>query len=129
MPEAQIPGVTPGSACRVPVVRGPGLPAGPNIDSVGLLTLYRSGWTHQWASESDSDLVEDWMKVEGWLYQIIGGNEYYEMKCEDAGTHTSHRACRNTGTPGQWHQNGRHYFHTAGYVDDYFQTDDYWTAS
>jgi len=124
MPEVQIQGYTQGAACRVPVrsVAGEGTLA-------PMLELYRSGWTNRVASESDSDLVEDKIKVEGFLYWVISGEDFYETWCEDPRTWSTHASCRtSTSGSGSWHQNGRHYFQTAGYVDDNFQTDDYWTS-
>lgn len=121
MPDAQIPGKKPGSACRVPVVViGGGLQP--------LIILYRSGWTHCFSSESDSDLVEDQIKAQGWLYYKLEDTWYYDDDCEDLRTWSSHAGCRTYG--GVWDhfkQDGYHYFHTAGYSDDSFQTRDEWS--
>jgi hypothetical protein len=133
MPDAQIPvpGKKPGSACRVPVVQL-GVFADPKIESVGVLTLYRSGWTNKWTSESDSDLTEDFIKVEGYLYWWVGGGWSLEDDCEDPNTNSSHAACRTYGggggSPSTLKQDGYHYFHTDGYQDDSFQTQDTWTV-
>ncbi len=126
MPDAQIPGKPAGSACRVPVW--------PLDQVVGLeitpLTLYRSGWTHRWTSESDSDLVEELIKVEGYLYWWAGGQWNFEDDCEDSNTYSSHAACRtySPGVSGTLRQDGYHYFHTQGYQDDWFQTQDIWSS-
>jgi len=125
MPDAQIPGTKPGSACRVPVaVAGKGM--------LTLDTVYRSGWTHTYSSESDSDLVEDSIKVEAWLYWVHGeDNRSIEDDCEDPRTYSSHAGCRTFGSGGgsgsTMQQDGYHYFHKSGYVDENFQTQDTWT--
>lgn len=124
MPDAQVEGYPAGAACRVPArltAEGEGLGV--------LRDVYRSGWTSLVTSESDSDLVEDMIKVQGWLYWIVGGSECFDDSCVDTQYISTHAACRtSTSGSGDWHQNGRHYFHTDGFGDDDFQTDDYWTS-
>jgi hypothetical protein len=123
MPEAQIPGTTPGSACRVPVVA---VGKGPQP----LRSLYRSGWTNRNTSESDSDLTENRIKVEAWLYYWFSSQWNHEDDCVDQNYWSSHAACSTTGSVvwDDWRQDGYHYFHKTGYVDDNFQTRDEWTT-
>jgi hypothetical protein len=106
--------------------------ADPKSGSVGPLSLYRRGWTNQWTSESDSDLVEDFIKVEGFLYWVISeDNRQLEDDCADPRSYSSHASCRTYGGGGgsgsTLQQDGYHYFQTDGYVDDNFGTQDTWT--
>lgn len=119
MPGAQIPGKKTGSACRVAVTA---------IDKGLLLLAYRSGCTHRVTSESDSDLVEDLIKVEGYLYYWLSGQWQYDDQCGDQHSTSSHAACRtyNVGFD-HWKQDGYHYFHKAGFQDTWFSTRDEWT--
>lgn len=119
MPDAQIPGQPAGSACRVPIVSRQG-DAAPT-------TLYRSGWTNTYTSESDSDLTENQIKVEGYLYWYVGGQWYFDDSCVDDNTWASHAACRTYGGGSENRQDGYHYFHTTGYGDSEFETQDYWS--
>jgi len=123
MPDAQIPGESAGSACRVLAV-----PFG-DVDggfADGVL-VYRSGWTHRWTSESDSDLVEDQINVDAFLYW----GSLLEDTCTDHRTTTSHAACRTYGSGGgpgsTMSQHGYHFFHKSGYQDNSFETGDSWT--
>ena len=118
MPDAQVPGKKPGSACRVPIV-----PASMSFDTISKppRSLYRSGWTHQFTSESDSDLVEDTIKVEAFLYW----GTQLDDQCDDENHWSSHAACRTYGQSAD-HQYGYHYFHKTGYPDQDFWTSDYW---
>jgi hypothetical protein len=95
------------------------------------LTLYRSGWTHKWTSESDSDLVEDSIKVEGYLYWKNNSEDDWIFEpppCEDPNTQSYHAACRTFGGGSINKQNGYHYFRKSGYPDQSFQTQDGWTT-
>ncbi|MEA3309742.1 MAG: hypothetical protein U9Q70_09565 [Chloroflexota bacterium] len=92
MPEAQISGEKPGSACRVPIVPLNKF-ADSSVGSIGALAVYRSGWTYKWTSESDSDLLEDRIKVEGYLYWEVGGSWYYDDQCTDDNNWSHHAAC------------------------------------
>ncbi len=124
MPEAQIPGHRQGAACRVPVrsVAGEGTFA-------PMLTLYRSGRTDRTTSESDSDIAEDYINVEGYLYWYDSSMvRHYWDDCDKPEQYSTHTVCTNTsGGGGTWEQDGDHYFRTAGYVDDHFETRDRWT--
>jgi hypothetical protein len=126
MPEAQISGHDPGSACRVPMVALSGLQTNAALSSV-----YRSGWTNTHTSESDSDLSEDTIKVTGYYYWKYNQGDSWilgdDSPCEDLRYNQSHAACRTYGSTGNYHkQDGYHYFHTSGYTDDSFQTTDTW---
>jgi len=127
MPEAQISGEKPGSACRVPIVPS-GKFADPNVESIGPLAVYRSGWTYQWASESDSDLLEDRIKVEGYLYWEVGGSWHYDDQCTDDNYWSHHAACRTYGQ-GHLRQRGYHYFRKSGYYDQSFWSLYEWTTN
>ena len=111
----QILGRDPGSACKVPVTLKNGAAS---------RTIYRSGWTHQYTSESDSDLVEDRIKVDGYLYWWAG---YWSLDdhCQDDNYWASHAACRTYGGGASNKQNGYHYFTKSGYGSDFFTTTDY----
>ncbi len=131
MPNAQIPGEKPGSACQVPIMVTSPSTAAPS-NSMVPMALYRRGWTDRWTSESDSDLIEDRIKVEGYLYLWVSGGGYWALEdnCEDDNNFSSHAACRTYGggSGSSLKQDGYHYFHTSGYVDDHFQTQDRWTG-
>ena len=129
MPDAQMWGREPGTGCRVRIVpllnrhdgkQGGILPLGTG--------LYRRGWTNKWTSESDSDLLEDRIKVEGYLYWANNG--LLLDNCADDNSWASHAACRTYGGTSGSHlrQDGYHYFHTAGFYDDSFQSSDNWTV-
>ena len=113
----QIAGRYPGSACKIPVT---------SKNGAGSRTIYRSGWTHHYTSESDSDLVEDQIKVDGYLYWWVG---YWSLDdhCQDNNSWSSHAACRTYGGGSQNKQNGYHYFHKSGYTDTSFMTTDFWS--
>ncbi len=114
----QIAGRDIGSACKVPVTLKNG---------AATLTVYRSGWTHHYTSESDSDLVEDRIKVDGYLYWWVG---YWSLDdhCQDDNSWSSHAACRTYGGSSQNKQNGYHYFQKSGYQNTSFMTTDSWSS-
>ncbi len=129
MADAQIPGEKPGTTCRVPVVR---LRANsPKGMTPQIVDVYRSGWTNQWTSESDSDMIEDEIKVEGYLYWWVGYWSF-EDYCVRDNQWSSHAACRTYGSGGgsgsTLHQDGYHYFRKSGYQDQSFQTGHTWTV-
>ncbi len=107
-----------GSSCRVPVA-----PVGMSFNSK--LLVYRSGWTDRWTSESDSDLWEDSIRVSAYLYWYVSSSWQFEDSCTDS-TSGHHAACRTYGGGDENRQNGYHYFQKSGYVDQSFQTVDYW---
>lgn len=121
MVEFQIPGKASGSACRVPVVS-----VGISADNT-ILSLYRRGWTHEWTSESHSDLWEDSIRVRAYLYLKTGTGWQLDGNCDDP-TYGHHAAC-STGPVlhGEFRQDGYHYFQKSGYVPQSFQTRDEWT--
>jgi hypothetical protein len=122
MESAQIPGAVTGSACRVPVT---------SLERAGdemLESIYRSGWTHYYTSESDSDLVEDQIKVTAFLYWWVNNHWSLDDSCEDPRTWASHAACRTYGGGSLNRQDGYHYFHKAGYQDDNFSTQYMWSS-
>jgi hypothetical protein len=126
MKDAQVPGLPQGSACRVRIQPISGAAA-----TYSATTFYRSGWTHQFSSESDSDLTEDSIRVEGYLYHIVNGTLYFDPPaCIDSKQGSMHAACRTYGGSGSYErlQNGHHYFYTAGYGSDNFSTQDHWTS-
>lgn len=123
MQEAQIAGMKAGQGCRVCVA---------SITKTGLssnIFVYRSGWTHTATSESDSDLAEDQINVDGFKYirWVAGGSWQLDDSCDDHRTNTSHAACRTFGSGGVAEkQDGYHYFHKSGYGDTNFSTSDTW---
>ena len=121
MPEAQVPGLPVGSACRVPVQPLPGtIP-----DSLRGVDLYRSGWTTHHTSESDSDLVEDRIGV--WAYLWINGTEILIDDGLDLHDYATHAAWTTSGGSGYVvRQNAWHRVWKAGYQDAAFQTQDIW---
>jgi hypothetical protein len=120
IPDAQeVPGKELDSACRIPVV-----PVDMPFDSK-LLSVYRSGWTNKWTSESDSDLWEDSIRVSAYLYLNGPAGWQFEDSCTDS-TSGHHAACRTYGGGDENKQNGYHYFHKSGYEDQSFQTTDHW---
>jgi hypothetical protein len=122
MKGAQIAGTEPGSACRVPVIAL-------GKRSQPLRALYRRGWTHYYTSESDSDLTEDMIKVEAYLYWVLS-YDLLEDQCEDTNNWSSHAACRTygaTGSGSRMKQVGHHYFQTSGYVDSQLESSHEWT--
>ena len=130
MPDAQIPGKEPGSACRVPIM--PAINPADASAELKPLSLYRSGWTHRWTSESDSDLVEDLIKVEGYLYFKSKWEDDWLFEppaCEDPNEYSYHAACRTFGGGPINKQDGYHYFRKSGYQDDSFSTRDVWESS
>jgi hypothetical protein len=124
MPDAQIPGTVPGSACRVKIAAPVGISMPSSMD-----TFYRSGSTHHNTSRSDSDLTEDRIKVEGFLYYLLSGTYYYDTQCLDDKTTSMTAVCATVG--GVFHQlrqDGNHYFWNSVYGNDSFRTQDTWTA-
>lgn len=121
MPDAQIAGRQPGSACSIPIV-AIDLSSG----ELGVLSsLYRRGSTYRWTSQSDSDLTEDDIRVTGYLYWKVGGSWLFEDSCYDPKTQSQRAVCRTYGPGGSGQtmkSEGFHYFHTTGYVDASFWT-------
>lgn len=123
MPEAQIAGMKPGQGCRVHAVPS----AKMGLSASG--GVYRSGWTNQSTSESDSDLAEDIINVDAYKYiqWIAGGSWQLDDTCDDHNTNTSHAACFTLGGGGVAEkQDGYHYFQTSGYQNDNFSSSDTW---
>ncbi len=120
MPDAQIAGRQPGSACSIPLVA-----INPSSGEFGVVSLYRRGSTYQWTSQSDSDLTENDIRVTGYLYWKVGGAWQHEDTCYDPKTQSQRAVCRTYGPGGSGQtmkSEGFHYFHTTGYVDDAFWT-------
>jgi hypothetical protein len=124
MPDAQVPGTIPGSACRVKIVAPVGISMPSSVDE-----YYRSGSTHHNTSDSGSDLAEDQIKVEGFLYYLLSGTYYYDDQCSDNHYDSSHASCSTIPIGfSQWRQNGYHYFWNSVYGNDNFSTNDYWSV-
>lgn len=121
LPQAQTPGKQFGSACQVGAMRlASQQGAGTEADA---MSSDRRGETFQNASESDSDLIEDQIKVDGFLYIQSGGNWYYDTQCGDAKQWATHAACRNSYSWNGWkRQDGDHYFSKAGWQDTHLGT-------
>ena len=116
MLESQVTGSQPGSACRVPVIM-----IAPSADDLGVFSsLSRRGSTYRWTSQSESDLVEDEIKVEGYLYWWVNDGWSYDDQCDDSNLTSSRAVCRTYGGGNTNKSEGFHYFHTSGYVDDSF---------
>lgn len=119
MPDAQIAGRQPGSACSIPIVA-----IDPSSGELGVLSsLYRRGSTYRWTSQSDSDLTEDVINVTGYLYWKVGGSWQHEYTCDDPRTKSQRAVCRTYGGGGSgsiMKSEGFHYFRTTGYVIDSF---------
>ncbi len=127
MLDSQVQGHRPGTACRVLAVpQSADLTTAESEPSL-LLDVYRSGWTDRFTSESDSDLIEDHIKVDGFLYWWVGGSWSFEDDCSDPRDFATHAACRTYGSGSPHAQNGYHYFSKSGYGDQSFQTRDEWT--
>jgi hypothetical protein len=119
MPDAQIAGRQPGSACSVPIVAIDSFSGGLGV----LSPLYRRGSTHHWTSQSDSDLTENVINVTGYLYWKVDGSWQHEFTCDDPRNNSQRAVCRTYGPGGSGQtmkSEGFHYFHTTGYVDDAF---------
>ncbi len=126
MPEAQISGTKPGTACRVSVAR--------LADSPGMAPEAYGRWgdTSSYTSRSGSSLIENQIKVEANLWMWWPNSQLWllEDSCEQTHTYSSNAACRTYGgTSGYWlYQEGYHYFINGTYGNESFQTDDEWLA-
>ncbi|MCZ2154248.1 MAG: hypothetical protein LC114_10195 [Bryobacterales bacterium] len=122
MVDAQIPGEVPGSACQVFIA----LENQAGTEMLG--SIYRSGWTSYYTSESDSDLTEDHIKVQAYLYWWL--NDHWSLldSCVEDNYWASHAACRTYGGASQQRQKGYHYFQKAGYQDESFSTQHTWSS-
>ena len=134
MPNAQVPGTKPGTACRIPVtVQADSGNVDSKVDSIGILLSYgRTGSTSHYNSTTNSGLIENEIKVEGYLWMRWPNVQrwYIEDTCEQSHTNSSSAACRTYGgTSGyQLGQQGYHYWINSTYGNDSLETWDTWWA-
>jgi hypothetical protein len=110
-------------------------PLGGDVQSLGggMRTSYRSGWTGCWyeyhwpadiihvgSHTSASDLVEDEIKVDGFM-KI---KTYWDDSCRHptSGKMAHCNTRKVYHIPYTFYAESHHFFHKAGYQDDYFET-------
>jgi hypothetical protein len=119
MPHYQIPSRSSGSGCRIPVEVL-------NVDDRGYTQVYRSGWTYMSTSESDSDFIENLIRVTGYAYYRSGGNQSLMAMCTDPQYNATHAACNTFPGNTANYQKGYHFFRKSGYADQSFWTEYSW---
>lgn len=125
MPAAQIPGTKPGSACQLSVVIHSG--------GMGIVLSYgRTGDTVMFTTRSDSDIIEDEIKADAYLYAWYPSLQLWQLvgpPCSDPQTNSSHAACRTYwygGTGINLAQEGYHYWINSTYGNESLETYDNW---
>ena len=123
MPSAQVPGTKPGTACQLPV-------ASLSADLSPALSYGRSGSTNRYTSRTDSGLIENQTKVEGYLLYWAYWIELWQLDdtCEQQHLDSSHALCSTSGGPSglQLGQQGYHYWINSIYGNDSLGTWDTW---
>ena len=134
MPSAQVPGTKPGTACQVPVaVQTTGDNANSKGDSLSILLSYgRVGSTSRYTGRTISGLIENEIKVEGYLWMWWPDIQLWQIEdtCEQPHTNSSSATCRTYGGSSgyQLGQQGYHYWINSTYGNDSLQTWDTWWA-
>lgn len=98
------------------------------------LAVYRSGWTDGWydwhwplfslvgSHDSDSDLVEDQIFVDGFMDVKIVGKWSDSCFHHTTGTHAHCNTLKKYYLKYSFYVESHHFFHKEGYGDQYFET-------
>lgn len=124
MPAAQIPGTKPGSACQLSVMV--------NSGGMGIALSYgRSGSTVMFTTTSDSGIIEDEIKADGYLSAWYPMPEVWQLEdsCSDPKPLAKHAACRTYwygGSGTNLAQDGYHYWINSTYGNESLEMYDNW---